>query len=116
VWVGAQRRFRVKGTLEADREKRLGDLPGWTWNARADKWEQGFSRLREYVERNGHSRVPVAYTVDGYPLGQWVVTQRHFHSKGTLEADREQRLRDLPSWTWDPFADQWEEGFSRLRE
>jgi Helicase associated domain/AAA ATPase domain len=78
VWVGAQRRFRVKGTLEADREQRLGDLPGWTWNARADNWEQGFSRLREYVEHNGHSRVPVAYTIDGYPLGQWVVTQRHF--------------------------------------
>jgi helicase associated protein len=116
VWVAAQRRFRRKGALGADREQRLGDLSGWTWDARADKWGQGFSRLQEYVEHNGHSRVPVAYTIDGYPLGQWVITQRHFHSKGTLSADRQRRLRKLSGWTWDPFADQWEEGFSRLQE
>jgi hypothetical protein len=42
----------------------------------------------------------VAYTVDGYRLGQWVITQRHLHAEGTLDADREQRLQDLDGWTW----------------
>jgi hypothetical protein len=116
VWVGAQRQFHRKGTLEADRERRLQGLTGWTWDARGDKWEQGFSRLQDYIERHRHASVPVAYTVDGYRLGQWVLTQRHFHANGTLDADREHRLHDLPGWKWDPFADQWEEGFRWLVE
>ena len=38
----------------------------------ADQWEEGFSRLRHYVKRNGDARVPRSYTVDGYKLGHWV--------------------------------------------
>ena len=113
-WVNMQRSRHAKGTLDADDERRLQDLTGWTWDARADKWEEGFSRLVDYVERHGDARVPSLYTVDDYKLGQWAVTQRYFHAKGVLDADRERRLQELPSWTWDPFADQWEEGFSRL--
>ena len=67
-----------RGTLDADRQRRLQDLPGWTWDPVADQWEEGFSRLLDYVERHGDARVPKSYTVDGYPLGEWVVhaTQR----------------------------------------
>ena len=68
----------------------------------------------DYVERHGDARVPQSYTVDGYQLGAWVDTQRTTHAKGTLDADRERRLQDLPGWTWDPYADKWEEGFGRL--
>jgi Helicase associated domain len=50
--------------------------------------------------------VPKSYTVDGYPLGQWVRDQRNFHSKGTLDADRERRPQDLPGWTWDAVGEQ----------
>ena len=52
------------------------ELPGWTWDPFADQWEEGFSRLLDYVERNGDARVPQSYTVDGYKLGQWVGMQR----------------------------------------
>ena len=48
----------AKGTLDADRQRRLQDLPGWTWDPYADKWEEGFRRLLDYVERHGHARVP----------------------------------------------------------
>ena len=113
-WVNTQRSKHAKGTLDADRQRRLQELPGWTWDPLADKWEEGFSRLLDYVERHGDARVPQSYTVDGYKLGEWVMTQRASHAKGTLDADRQRRLEDLPGWTWDPRADQWEEGFSRL--
>ncbi len=43
------------------------------------------------------------------------VTQRSSYAKGTLDADRQHRLQDLPGWTWDTKAAQWEDGFSRLR-
>ncbi len=32
-WVVQQRVDHIRGKLEPDREHRLQDLPGWTWNA-----------------------------------------------------------------------------------
>lgn len=116
AWVNTQRHRHAEGTLDADRERRLQALPGWTWGTHADKWEEGFRRLFAYVERDGHTRVPASYTLDGYKLGQWVAQQRTNYKKGTLDMDRRQRLEELPGWSWDPFADQWEEGFRRLLE
>ncbi len=92
----------TKATLHADRQHRLQDLPGWTWDPDADQWEEGFSRLLDYVERHGDAHVPAAYTVDGYRLGRWVIKQRAKHAEGTLDADRQRRLDELPGWTWDP--------------
>jgi hypothetical protein len=113
-WVNTQRRQYFRGTLDADRVQRLQDLPGWTWAWRVDRWDEGFSRLLQYVELNGDARVPRTHTVDGYPLGGWVKTQRKAFTKGLLDADRQRRLEDLPGWTWDPYGDQWEERFSLL--
>ena len=104
--------LHAKGTLDAESERRLEELPGWTWDPVADQWEEGFSQLLEYVERHGDARVPQSYTVDGYQLGKWVKHQRYCHRKGTLDADRQRRLQKLPGWTWDPVADRWEEAFT----
>ena len=113
-WANTQRDFHAKGTLDAQREKRLEALPGWIWDTRVTQWEEGFSQLLHYVERHSHARVPKSYTVDGYRLGAWVGKQRRSHAEGTLEADRQRRLEAPPGWTWDPRADKWEHGFSRL--
>ncbi|RZL76623.1 MAG: hypothetical protein EOP32_28325 [Rhodococcus sp. (in: high G+C Gram-positive bacteria)] len=67
---------------------------------RADRWEEGFGRLLDYVEHHGHARVPYAYTIDDHQLGSWVTAQRHKHAQGTLDTDRERRLQELPGWTW----------------
>lgn len=106
-WVVTQRQKHAKGTLDADCEHRLEDVPGWTWDALMERWEQGFSRLVDYIDQHGHALVPVSYTVDDYPLGRWVSKQRITFTRGTLEADRQRRLEDLPSWTWDPHGDKW---------
>jgi hypothetical protein len=90
-------------------------LPGWTWDPYATKWEEGFERLLEFVERQGDARVPKSYVVAGYPLGAWVGTQRNFYKKGRLEADRRHRHQQVSGWTWDPFVDDWEQGFEHLR-
>ena len=70
------------------------------WDPFADQWEEGFSQLLHYVERNGDARVPHSHTVDGFKLGYWVLGQRQKYAKGTLSADRQRRLRRLSGWTW----------------
>jgi superfamily II DNA or RNA helicase len=115
-WINIQRNAHAKGTLDADRERRLQELPGWVWNARADRWEEGFSRLLQYVKDTGSPRVPQSHKVDGLDLGTWVVAQRYKYNKGSLAANRGRRLEEVPGWSWNPFADQWEEGFRQLVE
>jgi Helicase associated domain len=66
-------------------------------------WDEGFSRLRDYVELHGDARVPQSYhTVDGYGVGAWVMQQHVDHNSGELSADRQHRLEALPGWTWRP--------------
>jgi hypothetical protein len=99
-WVTRQRVNQAKGALDTDRQRRLEDLPGWTWDPRTSRWEEGFGRLLHYVDQHGHARVPQSYTIEGYKLGSWVTTQRYFHNKNALDVDRQRRLQRLPGWTW----------------
>jgi hypothetical protein len=95
--------------MSLDRRKRLEALPGWSWNARHAKWEDGFSHLTQFVTREGHCLVPADYrTDDGYRLGQWVSVQRYRLGilsrrqaiKDETTLDRQQRLEVLPGWVW----------------
>jgi superfamily II DNA or RNA helicase len=112
-WVSVQR--GTKGTLKSDRRQRLEALPGWSWDVLSDQWEEGFSHLKRFADREGHCRVPATYkTENSYRLGGWTGGQRA--NRDTMESDRRQRLEALPGWSWDPHSELWEEGFSHLKE
>ena len=57
--------------LLPERAERLENLDGWVWDAQAAKWEEGFRRLRPYVDAHGNALVPQPYKdeEDGYKVG-----------------------------------------------
>jgi superfamily II DNA or RNA helicase len=118
-WVSSQRASYRSGArqLTAERVARLEALRGWLWSTKGDAWERGFSRLRDYVEREGDARVPTQYLDgDGYKLGQWLSKQRtdYAHGVSSMTADRVARLEALPGWLWSSYEDAWQKGYLRL--
>ena len=108
-WVSVQR--ATKDALSAERRQRLGEL-GFVWATREADWEEGFSYLKAYKEREGHCRPPVSHVENSFRLGTWVDTQRQ--RKARMSQERIQRLDEL-GFVWDPREADWEEGFSYLK-
>ena len=107
-WISGQRTNKEK--LSEDRSRRLDEL-GFVWNPKTQQWEEGFSALKKFKEREGNCLVPATHNEDGYRLGKWVGVQRT--TKEMLTEDRRRRLDEL-GFVWDPITQQWEEGFSAL--
>ena len=96
-WVSSQRRNKDK--MSAERKARLEAVPDWVWDPVNELWEEAYTELQAFVEREGHARVPTKYkTEEDYKLGSWVSMQRTYKDK--LSNDRVARLESLPGWVW----------------
>jgi superfamily II DNA or RNA helicase len=110
-WIQVQRTEQDR--MSPERKAMLNSLPGWSWDPRGDKWEQGFCYLAEFVEREGHAKVKDEFkTTDGFQLGVWVGSQRS--KRNRLLPERRVRLEALPGWVWNAIDAQWEDGFRCL--
>jgi len=110
AWVSHQRLNKAK--LTPNRIRRLDSL-GFSWDPFTEQWEEGFAALNGFRKRNGHCRVTKNTHENGVNLGTWVTTQRH--KKESLSDKQISRLESL-GFSWDPFTEQWEEGFAALRK
>ena len=94
-WVSRQR--KNEGSVSNARKKRLDDI-GFVWDILAEAWEEGFRKLLQFKECEGHCKIPLRFKLDGFNLGQWVSVQRR--SKDKITAERKQRL-DAVGFVWD---------------
>ncbi|MGX1564338.1 Helicase associated domain protein [Streptomyces sp. NPDC055506] len=58
-------------------------------------WARGWAKLKAYVEREGHARVPYGHREEATPLGQWVAEQRRAYAAGEMSGQRARRLERL---------------------
>lgn len=108
VWISTQR--QGKDSLSLDRINQMNEL-GFIWDLADARWEEGFSHLVRFKQKEGHCNAPKGCTVEGFNLGNWVSTQRH--TKDSLSIDRINRLENI-GFIWEPNIFKWEEGFSQL--
>jgi len=111
-WVIKQR--TKKSLVSIDRRQKLESLNGWSWNPHSDSWDEGYTKLRHYVEEHQTAALPRSYeSKDKFKLGGWVKKQRA--NKNTMSSDRRQKLDSVPGWRWDITPDLWEQGFVKLK-
>ena len=96
VWVKWIR--HNKDNLTPDQRRRLDSL-GFAWNPHTAIWEESFSRLKEFRDREGHCRTPRRHKEKAVGLGSWVSKQRKM--KGKLTAEQVSRL-DSIGFIWKP--------------
>lgn len=113
-WVRGQRMAYRRGALTDTQVSQLKGLPGWCWEPRATRWETCFNALRDFVEREGHARVPALHVENGIDLGSWVSYQRNHHRRNILPPDQTLKLQGLVGWSWDVATDHWEERYATL--
>lgn len=110
TWVSEQR--SQKDRLSLEKIAKLDSL-GFSWDPRTERWEEAMTALKVFHKRNGHCRVPRNYSEGAVKLSSWVQRQRR--DKGELTSDQIRQL-DSIGFSWDPFAELWEEGFEGLKE
>merc|ERR1712238_24712 len=86
-WLVTQRTANKKGKLNADQIKRLDEI-GFVWDVFKQQWENCYTLLMKYKDREGDCKVPRSHKEDGENLGWWLDTQRQANKKGKLSADQ----------------------------
>ncbi len=108
-WIQTQR--HTKDQLSAQRIKKLNSL-GFIWDVLAEQWEYGFSVLKRFHKRRGHTKVARKHKEGSFNLGNWVGNQRA--GKEKLSLDQISKLNSI-GFSFDMFAEQWEQNFAALK-
>ena len=110
TWLNRQRQHKEKGSLQLDRQRRLGEI-GMVWERfeaeAGSTWNEKLSLLQQYRDREGHCHVPTSYEEDGAKLGKWLSAQRRQRKEGVLDLDKQHRLESI-GVIWDSPEARWE--------
>ena len=119
-WARSRRAERRNGKLSPAHVAALEALPGWEWEAREAIYQRGLDALRQFVEREGHTRVPKTH-VEGFDgedlrLGGWLNERRHDWRNNKLSHERAAALEALPGWEWEAREAIYQRGLDALRQ
>jgi len=121
-WVAARRAQYQRGTLSPQQITTLQDLPGWVWDVKASRWEQGLRLLTAYAHRTGAPNPDSFYVEDledaegNFTLGAWAMSRRKEYRLGVLSPDRVAALEAIPGWEWNPHDAAWHRMFTHLEQ
>ncbi|HQQ35677.1 MAG TPA: Helicase associated domain protein, partial [Rugosibacter sp.] len=107
-WILRQRAVKQEGRLEVEKEKKL-DLIGFDWDPTDSSWNGYFDVLMAYKSQHGHSNVPSSTS----GVGVWAANQRSKYRKGTLSADKINRLSET-GFDFNPMDSLWETRLGQL--
>ena len=62
--------------------------------------ENGIRLLMQFIEREGHCRVPTKHIEGQFALGQWVSTRRSLYKRNRLSPKDQQQLEEISGWSW----------------
>jgi len=120
-WVAARRAQYQRGTLSPEQITTLQDLPGWVWDVKASRWEQGLRLLTAYAHRTGAPNPDSFYTEDledtegNFTLGAWAMSRRKEYRLGVLSPTRVAALEAITGWEWNPHDAAWHRMFTHLQ-
>jgi superfamily II DNA or RNA helicase len=77
-------------------------------------WARGWAKLKTYVERERHARVPYGHKEGATPLGQWVAEQRRAYAAGQMPGQRARRLEQL-GMVWSPADERFQENLEAAK-
>lgn len=115
VWIQRQRRRGKNraGPLSNEQISQLDKL-GFRWDARGEKWQEGFEKLKQFKEKHGHCEVGLMSGEDD--LLSWVRQQRSLKAHGKLDAERQAQLNAFGfSWVFEMNDHRWDEMYQRLK-
>lgn len=114
-WIANQKARYKSGQLTQAQIRRL-EAASMVWEPQKQRWQQGFSALRQYAQEHGSCHVPQNYrTPEGYPLGTWVDSQRKAYRKRTLSEEQICALNAL-GMAWERREERWQNGYAHVAE
>ena len=95
VWLRAQRERKRKGKLSDERIEKLESI-GFLWDKNQAFWKSGYDHAVAYLQEHGGTNIPQKYICDdGFKLGSWVTNQKTKLRKGTLSAEKVEKLKTI---------------------
>jgi len=120
--VAARRAQYQRGTLSSEQITTLQDLPGWVWDVKTSRWEQGLRLLTAYAHRTGAPNPDSFYIEDtegtegNFTLGAWAMSRRKEYRLSVLSPTRIAALEAIDGWEWNPHDAAWHRMFTHLQQ
>ena len=115
IWAVEQRRYYRDGLLSEKQIKLLDDL-GFSWNVRDARWNEMFNELLEFKNAFGHCNVS-RLNDDKKKLAHWVEEQRQCFRSHKLSSERFKKLQEIGfDFSLDTHSARWNNMFNELLE